>query len=118
MISASLAEKPDPPPVDDLAAADQGEPRKPSGQILELEVHEALDALDRPADRLFFSGIAAGLEIGFSLFLMAIMKHLAEGHLPAPITELLVANMYSFGFILVVLGRSELFTEQTSLAVF
>ena len=30
---------------------------------------------------------------------------------------MLVANMYSFGFILVVLGRSELFTEQTSLAV-
>ena len=30
---------------------------------------------------------------------------------------MLVANMYSIGFIFVVLGRSELFTEQTSLAV-
>lgn len=31
--------------------------------------------------------------------------------------RILVANMYSVGFIFVVLGRSELFTEQTTLAV-
>jgi len=30
---------------------------------------------------------------------------------------MLVANMYAIGFIFVVLGRSELFTEQTTLAV-
>ena len=30
---------------------------------------------------------------------------------------MLVANMYAVGFIIVVLGRSELFTEQTTLAV-
>jgi formate/nitrite transporter FocA (FNT family) len=31
--------------------------------------------------------------------------------------EILVANMYAVGFIFVVLGRSELFTEHTTLAV-
>ena len=36
---------------------------------------------------------------------------------PTPVVRLLVANMYAVGFIFVVLGRSELFTEQTTLAV-
>jgi formate/nitrite transporter FocA (FNT family) len=37
--------------------------------------------------------------------------------LAEPVVEMLVASMYAIGFIFVVLGRSELFTEQTSLAV-
>ncbi len=102
---------------DDLAGSDEQEPRKASGKILQHELQEAIDALDRPANRLFYSGVAAGLEIGFSLLLMASVRYMSEGQLPAPIMEILVANMYSFGFILVVVGRSELFTEQTSLAV-
>ena len=109
--------KTDAAPADDLTVAEEVEPRKPSKQILLHELQEALDALDRPLDRLFFSGVSAGLEIGFSLFLMATVWQLCRGQLPDPVTELLVANMYSFGFILVVVGRSELFTEQTSLAV-
>ena len=88
-----------------------------SGQILRNELHEAIEALDRPAHVLFVSGIAAGLEIGFSLLLMATMWSLCHDQLSHPVTSMLVASMYSFGFILVVLGRSELFTEQTSLAV-
>lgn len=36
--------------------------------------------------------------------------------LPYPIVEILMANMYSVGFIFVILGRSELFTEHTTLA--
>ncbi|HEY4310275.1 MAG TPA: formate/nitrite transporter family protein [Pirellulales bacterium] len=92
-------------------------PRKASSQILSDERNEALDALNRSTAQLFFSGAAAGLEIGFSLFLMATVHELCAGQLPAPVVQLLMANMYSFGFVLVVLGRSELFTEQTSLAV-
>ena len=48
---------------------------------------------------------------------MAVMRTLTEGALAEPVVELLVANMYAVGFIFVVLGRSELFTEQTTLAV-
>ena len=40
-----------------------------------------------------------------------------DGNLSPPVQRLLVANLYSVGFIFVVLGRSELFTEQTTLAV-
>lgn len=93
------------------------EPKKPSGRILEAELKEALGALDRSSHRLFFSGLSTGLDLGFSLVLIAVVRTSAEGILAPPVLELLVATMYSFGFIIVVIGHSELFTEQTSLAV-
>ena len=96
---------------------DESEPKKPSHQIMRHELKEALTALQRPSNRLFFSGLSAGLEIGFSLFLMAVVQTLIQNDLPHWASTLMIANMYSFGFILVILGRSELFTEQTSLAV-
>ncbi len=103
---------------DDLTeGSDSEEPKKPSEQIMRHEMREALAAFDRSTLRLFFSGLSAGLEIGFSLFLMAVVQTLVQDELPHAISTLLIANMYSFGFILVILGRSELFTEQTSLAV-
>jgi len=92
-------------------------PKKAARQILRQEIEEGLDALERPAAGLFASGLSAGLDVGFSLFLMAVMLTQADGILPKPIVAMLVANMYSVGFIFVVLGRSELFTEQTTLAV-
>jgi formate/nitrite transporter FocA (FNT family) len=48
---------------------------------------------------------------------MAVLKTQLEGALSEPLIGLLVSNMYAVGFIFVVLGRSELFTEQTTLAV-
>jgi formate/nitrite transporter FocA (FNT family) len=78
---------------------------------------EGADALDRPASALFISGLSAGLDIGFSVFLMAVAWTLTNGALTEPVARLLVANMYAVGFLFVVLGRSELFTEQTTLAV-
>jgi formate/nitrite transporter FocA (FNT family) len=92
-------------------------PKKASKQILRHEIEEGLDALERPAVGLFVSGLSAGLDIGFSLFLMAVALSHGEGTLPRPVERLLVANLYSVGFIFVILGRSELFTEQTTLAV-
>ncbi len=57
------------------------------------------------------------MEVGFSLFLMAVMLTLAGGRLDDPRVQVILANMYAFGFVLVIVGRSEFFTEQTSLAV-
>lgn len=105
------------PTNDSDVDCDSEEPKKPSQQIMRHELNEALTALSRPPSRLFFSGLSAGLEIGFSLFLMATVQTLVQDQLSPELTSLLVANMYSFGFLLVILGRSELFTEQTSLAV-
>jgi len=93
------------------------EPKKPSAQILKHEIQEGRIAIHRPVGRLFLSGLSAGLDIGFSLFLIAVTKTQVDGVLPRPVVALLLANMYAVGFIFVVLGRSELFTEQTTLAV-
>jgi formate/nitrite transporter FocA (FNT family) len=91
--------------------------KKLAKEILRHELAEAHEAFELPLPRLFISGLSAGLDVGFSLWLMAIFTTIADGSLSPPVHELLLASMYSFGFIVVVLGRSELFTEQTSLAV-
>ncbi len=70
-----------------------------------------------PIAGCFFSSSSVGLELGFSLLLMARIHALNFNERPFGVREILVAIMYSFGFVLVVIGRSELFTEQTSRAV-
>ncbi|MEZ4869154.1 MAG: formate/nitrite transporter family protein [Caldilineaceae bacterium] len=98
------------------AELDRGEPRKPARRILEQEISEGLGEIRRSTAGLFISGLSAGLDVGFSLFLMAVMQTYTSGALPEPIVQILVANMYAIGFIFVIVGRSELFTEHTALA--
>jgi formate-nitrite transporter family protein len=93
------------------------EAQKSYETILAQEIETGVTELERPSGGLFLSGLSAGLDVSFSLLLMAVMRTLAEGRLPEPVVEMLVANMYAVGFIFVVLGRSELFTEHTTLAV-
>jgi formate/nitrite transporter FocA (FNT family) len=96
-------------------AGQEPEPKKASAEILRHEVQEGRFAAERPVGRLFISGLSAGLDIGFSLLFMAIAKSQIDSSMPKVVAELVVANMYAIGFIFVVLGRSELFTEQTTL---
>lgn len=85
--------------------------------ILEQEIAAGLHELERPTRGLAMSALSAGLDIGFSVLLIAAMLSLAGDSLPQPVVHILVANLYSVGFIFVIFGRSELFTEHTSLAV-
>ena len=101
----------------DLENNSETEPKKSSNQILQDQILEGLKTLEEGTLKILISAIAAGLEIGFSLFLMAVMLTETEGQLPQPVIGLMVANMYAIGFIFVILGRSELFTEQTTLVV-
>jgi formate/nitrite transporter FocA (FNT family) len=93
------------------------ESQKSYRTILAQEIASGKTELERPALGLLISGLSAGLDVGWSLFLMGAMLTLVQNALPHVIVELLVANMYSVGFLFVVLGRSELFTEHTTLAV-
>ncbi len=86
-------------------------------EILSVEIEEGLNELNRPFIGLFLSGLSAGLDIGFGPFLMAVMITVSGGAFSDPVTHILVANAYTVGFVIVVLGRSELFTEHTTLAV-
>ena len=107
----------------DNSADEQGEGRVQAGEvqkspqtILVQEIEAGLVELRRPASGLFLSGLAAGLDIGFGPFLMATVLTFSEGGLPRPVLQLLVAGAYSVGFVFVILGQSDLFTEQTTLA--
>lgn len=80
------------------------EPTKSYHKILEQEIESGVKELERPAGALFTSGLSAGLDIGFSILMVAVMQELVEGRLPEPIGEILVANMYAVGLVFVVLG--------------
>ncbi|MFK7763825.1 MAG: formate/nitrite transporter family protein [Roseobacter sp.] len=68
------------------------------------------EELERPMRALWFSGIAAGLLISFSVLGEAILR----AHLPDAPWRYIVENAgYSLGFLLVILGRMQLFTENT-----
>lgn len=99
-----------PPDVDQIT------PRKPAKRILAHEIAEGLGEIQRSNWGLFLAGLAGGLEIGFSPFLIAIMITLTQEELPHSVVELLVANVYTIGYIFVIIGQSELFTEHTALA--
>jgi len=90
---------------------------KSAGDILESMIEKGDHEIDRDADGLFLSSISAGLDIGFGPLLMGVILTLSAGSYGDLQTELLLASAYSVGFIFVILGRSELFTEHTTLAV-
>jgi formate-nitrite transporter family protein len=85
-----------------------------------LVVHEAIrqegeDELERHPMALLWSGLAAGLSMGFSFMATALI----EAHLSGDPSwhPLLSSFGYSIGFVIVVLGRQQLFTENTLTAV-
>jgi formate/nitrite transporter FocA (FNT family) len=92
-------------------------PQKSYSTILSQEILAALNELKRPTGGLFISSMSAGLVIGFSLLLMAAMLTATDGTFSKPVIHILLSVMYSAGFVLVIMGRSELFTEHTTLAV-
>src|SRR3954465_13198957 len=83
----------------------------PSGAIVSKAIlKEGVDELARPVSALFWSGIAAGLSMGASL----VAEGLLASHLPGTNWKPLVAKFgYSVGFLVVILGRQQLFTENT-----
>ena len=85
--------------------------------ILQEQITEEEKQFEQHPRGVFLSAISAGLDIGFGPFLMAVVLTLAGGVLSVPVTEILIANTYSLGFVFVVMGGSALFTEHTALAV-
>jgi formate/nitrite transporter FocA (FNT family) len=70
--------------------------------------------LERSTSALAWSGLAAGLAMGFSLVAQGVL----HAHLPdAPWRPLVVSLGYAAGFLIVILGSQQLFTENTLTAV-
>ena len=88
----------------------------PVGPLVIHEVvrDQGLAELGRSFAGLAWSGLSAGLSIAFSFLVEAAI----QAGLPDTSWRKLVASFgYSFGFLIVVLGRQQLFTETTLTAV-
>jgi formate-nitrite transporter family protein len=78
-------------------------------------VHEAIrrdgeTELNRPTGALAWSAFAAGLSMGLSLLAEGVLRH----YLPATEWAPLVSKLgYPLGFLVVIVGKQQLFTENT-----
>lgn len=90
------------------------QPRIASPQIYEVIAAEGNEELRRPFTALMWSAFVAGICISFSLFCEAFIKiNVSEDG-----NYFLLENLgYTVGFIIVIIGRFQLFTENTITAV-
>ena len=70
--------------------------------------------LARPNSALFWSGLVAGVSMGFSVLALSAIRRFLPDAEWAPLVS---SFGYSFGFLIVILGRQQLFTESTITAV-
>lgn len=84
---------------------------KPTAMVVHETIRrEGEHELLRPISSLAFSALAAGLSMGFSL----VAEGLIRSALPDTPWRPLISKLgYSVGFLIVVLGRQQLFTENT-----
>ncbi len=82
--------------------------------VYETVRREGEEELARHWRALAWSGLAAGLSMGFSL----VTEGLLRSELPdAPWITIITKTGYTIGFLIVVLGRQQLFTENTVTAI-
>lgn len=98
--------------IEHLEAEEQKRPRA-------AVIHEAVRAggeeeLNRTVSSLAWSGLASGLSMGFSL----VAEGMLRAYVPDTHWRPLISKLgYPFGFLIVVIGRQQLYTENTLTAV-
>lgn len=70
--------------------------------------------LKRSIAALGWSSLAAGLSMGFSMLARGLLQRYLDG---GPVSHLIEGFGYSFGFLVVILSRQQLFTENTMTVV-
>jgi formate/nitrite transporter FocA (FNT family) len=105
----------EPPPLSEAEEREVEERSPPQAKVVHAAVaKQGEDELDRPAGSLFWSGLAAGIAIMASVAMQgALHQRLPD----APWRELVAGFGYPLGFMIVILGRMQLFTEHTMVAV-
>lgn len=86
-------------------------------EILQEQMEASQHEYQRNNNSLFLSSTAAGLEIGFSFFLMAVLFTHFHTQVSASLLHFIISLSYPVGFIMVIIGRTDLFTEHTTLAI-
>ncbi len=79
--------------------------------VYSIILREGEEELHRPKTSLWWSGIAAGLGISTSVLMVGVIR--GELGPDYPNLQLLQAFGYTFGFVLVIMCRLQLFTENT-----
>ena len=87
-----------------------GSNRLTAHEIFDAAVQSARDELRRPWSALGFSGIAGGLVMGLTGLSSGLVTWLL-GH--GNTAHFIAATVYPIGFLAVVIGRAQLFTENT-----
>ena len=93
--------------IDELKSAN-------AADIHQAVTEEGADELNRPASSLFWSALAAGIVVTNSLIAEGILESSIPG---GDWRDLVVSLGYSVGFLMVILGRMQLFTESTISAI-
>lgn len=88
----------------------EDEARLSAPTVYEVIAQDGIEEMERPTKSLWWSGIAAGFGISLSLYMMAALR-VALGETPG--AGVLEKFGYCLGFLVVVLGRLQLFTENT-----
>lgn len=90
-------------------------PTPPEARVIHEIIREDGEReLGRSVSALAWSAVGAGLSMGFSFLTMALLR----GGLPETQWTHLISSLgYTIGFLIVVLGRQQLFTENTLTAV-
>ena len=95
-------------PADEKEVEERSTPATPV--IYEVVRRHGEEEMARPAVSLWWSAVAAGLSISFSLMAQAAI---AMRMPDVPWAPLAIAAGYPVGFLMVILGRQQLFTEST-----
>ncbi|AFL82152.1 formate/nitrite transporter family protein [Aequorivita sublithincola DSM 14238] len=88
---------------------------KSHGEILKQQIVEGQETYDKNPVSILLSSLTAGLEIGFSYLLICTLYYFLQDKVEEDTIIKLMSFLYPVGFIMVILGQSILFTEQTSL---
>lgn len=88
--------------------------RLPAVSVYKIIAFDGREELSRPTSSLFWSGIAAGICISLSVIAMGVLN----AALPSGESWFLLQYFgYTLGFLVVIQGRLQLFTENTITAV-
>jgi len=96
-------------------SAQNSDSKKSHGEILKEQICEGQKTYDKKPSSIIISSLTAGLEIGFSYLLICSLFFFFQDKFAEETLFKIIAFVYPIGFILVILGQSILFTEQTSL---
>jgi formate/nitrite transporter FocA (FNT family) len=84
--------------------------RRSAHEIFEAVVESAREELSRSTPQLLFSGFTAGIGMGLTGLAVALaISYLGD----SPIAQFVSFFFYPIGFIVVIIGRAQLFTENT-----